>query len=237
MRKIRRCLGFGFLRRLGFLLPLAAPLAAQAGGSVTGRVTIVDKDGRQGGDVAQSVIWLTGPEAPTAAPTEVEMATEGKQFVPRLLVVARGSTVRFPNHDPFNHNVFSLSPEGTFDLGLYGRGEAKGTTFGRAGVIRVYCNVHAQMRGLVLVLESALNTLAGGDGGFHLEGVPPGDYVLHAWHERGSEVSQPLTVTGRSQPPVAITVQRAVTGPIRPVARSSTYAPQHASRPVAVRRR
>jgi plastocyanin len=206
MGKIRRWLGIGFLSPLGLLLPLAGPLAAQAGGSVSGRVTILEKDDRQVSDVAQTVVWLTGAEAPAAAATEVEMATEGKQFVPHLLVVARGSTVRFPNHDPFNHNVFSLSPEGTFDLGLYGRGEAKGTTFGRAGVIRVYCNVHAQMRGLVLVLESPLNTLAGGDGAFRLEGVPPGDYVLHAWHERGSEVSQPLKVTGRMQPPVAITI-------------------------------
>jgi plastocyanin len=206
MGKIRRWPGFGFLAGLGLLLPLAVPLAGQAGGPVTGRVVILDKDGREGGDVAQTVIWLTGSEALAAVPAELEMATEGKQFVPRLLVVARGSTVRFPNHDPFNHNVFSLSPEGTFDLGLYGRGEAKGTTFGRPGVVRVYCNVHAQMRGLVLVLESALNTLAGGDGGFRLEGVPPGDYVLHAWHERGGEISQPLKVTGRTLPPVAITI-------------------------------
>jgi plastocyanin len=194
------------MARLGLLLPLAVPLAAQAVGAVTGRVVILDKEGREGGDLAQTVIWLTGSEAPIAPPAEVEMATEGKQFVPRLLVVARGSTVRFPNHDPFNHNVFSLSPEGNFDLGLYGRGEAKGTTFLRTGVIRVYCNVHAQMRGLVLVLEGTLNTLAGGDGAFRLEDVPPGDYVLHAWHERGGEVSQPLKVAGRSQPPVSVTI-------------------------------
>ena len=206
MGNIRRWPGFGFLPRLGLLLPLAMPLAAQVGGSVTGRITLLDKEGREGGDVAQTVIWLTGSEAPAAAPADFEMATEGKSFVPRLLVVARGSTVRFPNHDPFNHNVFSLSPEGPFDLGLYGRGEAKGTTFGRTGVIRVYCNVHAQMRGLVLVVESTLYTLAGGDGAFRLEGVPLGDYVLHAWHERGGEVTQPLKVAGRNQPSVAVTI-------------------------------
>jgi hypothetical protein len=41
----------------------------------------------------------------------------------------RSSTVAFPNHDPFNHNVFSLAPEATFDLdlGLDDRGEAKST--------------------------------------------------------------------------------------------------------------
>jgi plastocyanin len=173
---------------------------------VTGRVSILEKDDRSGGDVAQAVVWLAGADAPAGAPTQVEMATEGKQFVPRMLVLALGSTVTFPNHDPFNHNVFSLSPEATFDMGLYGRGEAKTAAFNRAGVVRVYCNVHAQMRGLVLVLESQLHAQPGGDGGFRLEGIPAGDYSLHAWHERAGEVIQPLKVTDRALPPVVLTL-------------------------------
>jgi plastocyanin len=206
MGNILRPSVIGLLSRLGLLVALAAPLAAQAGGSVSGRVAIVERDGGSAGDVAQAVIWLSGAAAPPGVPSQVEMATEGKQFVPRLLVLAEGSTVTFPNHDPFNHNVFSLTPEATFDLGLYGRGEAKSIAFLRPGVIRIYCNVHAQMRGLVVVLQSALYTQAGADGGFRLEAVPPGDYILHAWHERGGEVNQPLTVTGRPQPPVMLSI-------------------------------
>jgi plastocyanin len=196
----------GWLRLLGLLLPLATPLAGQAGSTITGQVTLLEKNDRPVGDVAQTVLWLAGTEAPPEEASRVDMATEGKQFVPRILVVAAGSTVAFPNHDPFNHNVFSLSPAGPFDLGLYGRGEAKTASFPRTGVIRVYCNVHAQMRGLILVLESSLHTQPGGDGGFQFEGVPPGDYVLHAWHERAGEVTQPVKVTGRSQPPLALTL-------------------------------
>jgi plastocyanin len=206
MRNIRRSRWFGLLWRSGLLLPFAAPLPAQAGYTVTGRVTILEKDDRLGGDGAQTVVWLAGADAPAGPPVQVEMATEGKQFVPRMLVLPLGSSVAFPNHDPFNHNVFSLSPEATFDMGLYGRGEAKSTTFNRSGVVRVYCNVHAQMRGVVLVLESSLHTQPGGDGSFRLEGIPAGDYTLHAWHERAGEVSQALKVTGRAMPPVALTL-------------------------------
>jgi len=194
----------GLLSRLGLLVALAAPLAAQAGGTVSGRVAIIEGDGGSAGDVAQTVVWLSGVTAPPGIPSQAEMATEGKQFVPRLLVLAEGSTVAFPNHDPFNHNVFSLTPEATFDLGLYGRGQAKSTAFPRSGVIRIYCNVHAQMRGLVVVLQSALYTQPGADGGFRLEAVPPGDYILHAWHERAGEVNQSLAVTGQPQPPVML---------------------------------
>jgi hypothetical protein len=35
-----------------------------------------------------------------------------------------------------------------------------------------------------------------GDGSFLINGVPPGDYVLHAWHERvAEEETLPITVT------------------------------------------
>jgi plastocyanin len=206
MAKIRRSPAIGSLNQLGLLVCFGAPLAAQAGGTVSGRVAIIERDGRSAGDAAQTVVWLSGAAAPAGVPSQVEMATEGKQFVPRLLVLAEGSTIAFPNHDPFNHNVFSLSPEATFDLGLYGRGEAKTAAFPRPGVIRVYCNVHAQMRGLVVVVQSALHTQPGADGGFRLEAVPPGEYILHAWHERGGEVNQPLKVTGRAQPPVTLSI-------------------------------
>jgi plastocyanin len=194
------------LSAAGAILVHGVPLMAQAGTTVTGRVNILDKDDRPATDVDQAVVWLTGPHAPPGVPDTVEMATENKQFVPRVALLAVGSTVRFPNHDPFNHNVFSLSPEHPFDLGLYGRGGAKAVTFEQAGVIRVYCNVHAQMRALVVIRESGLVTQPGADGGFKLEQVPPGDYVLHVWHERAPEVTQAMKVGGTSPAPVALTL-------------------------------
>lgn len=204
MRKIRLSGGFGLF--LPVLLLLPAPLAAQRGVAVTGKVTMQERGGRAAEDVGQAVVWLTGPAALPALPAAAEMATEGKQFVPHVRIVHRGSPVSFPNHDPFNHNVFSLSAERVFDLGLFGRGEARSVEFDKEGVIRVYCNVHATMRGLVLVLGSSLYVQPGADGSFRLEGVPPGEYVLHTWHERAAEVTQPLRVTASAPAPVAVTL-------------------------------
>lgn len=187
------------------MILVVTPLGAQSG-TVSGRLSLLDKDDRSGTDVGQAVVWLTGADAPEASPDSRDMATEDKQFVPRLVVVPKGSSVAFPNHDPFNHNVFSLSPEGHFDLGLYGRGEAKSVRFDRTGVIRVYCNVHATMRALVLVLETALVAQPGADGNFQIEGVPPGDYVLHAWHERAPEVTQQVKVTDTGLVGLALTL-------------------------------
>jgi hypothetical protein len=78
--------------------------------------------------------------------------------------------------------------------------------FDRAGVIKVYCNVHASMRGLVVVQETSLYAQPGADGSFRLDRVPPGDYILHAWHERAPEVTSPLKVTESAMAPVPVTL-------------------------------
>jgi len=186
----------GRLRRAVLLAATAAALPLSAAlsrtGDVRGRVTVLDKGSAQARDVGLAVVWLDGPGAVQAVRTEI--TTSEKSFSPHVLVVPVGSTVSFPNHDPFNHNVFSLSEEQPFDLGLYGRGETRSVRFTRAGIVRVYCNVHAQMSALVVVRDGPHFTQPASDGGFVLAQVPPGRYQLHAWHERAEEVTRPLEV-------------------------------------------
>jgi plastocyanin len=182
----------------GLSLPLVSSALAQANvvkTVVSGRLTVQDRGNRSATDVGQSVIWLeTTAPATRMTPTRSETFTEGKQFLPRVSVIPIGSTIAFPNHDPFSHNVFSLSPEARFDLGLYGRNESKSTQFLRAGIVRVYCNVHPQMSAIVVVRDNPFYTQPGADGTFTLNDVPPGNYVLHAWHERGGETTRTITV-------------------------------------------
>jgi plastocyanin len=171
-------------------------------GDVRGRLTVMDQGSRQANDVWQAVVWLDGP-APVE-PVTAEITTADKAFSPHVLVIPVGSTVSFPNHDPFNHNVFSLSDEQPFDLGLYRRGETRSVRFQRPGVIRVYCNVHAQMSALIVVRDGPYFAQPGGDGSFVLLKVPPGRYLLHAWHERAGEVSEPLEIPAGGLPDVAL---------------------------------
>jgi plastocyanin len=162
--------------------------------SVSGHVTLLDKGDRQGEDVGQAVIWLDNGRATGVTPVQAQITTADKQFSPHVLVVPLGSTVTFPNHDPFNHNVFSLSEEHPFDLGLYSRGETRAVKFDRAGIIRIFCNVHAQMSAVVVVRDNPWYAQPSNDGSFSLKGVPPGKYAMHAWHERSEQVSHDLEV-------------------------------------------
>lgn len=161
---------------------------------VGGRITIIDRGDRPAEDVGQAVAWLTTPAPVVTSPGSAQIGTEKKAFSPHVLVIPVGSTVSFPNHDPFNHNVFSLSVEAPFDLGLYSRGQARSVVFTRPGIVRVYCNVHAQMSAIVVVRDNPYFTQPSSDGSFTISGVQPGRYVLHVWHERAAEVTRELEV-------------------------------------------
>ncbi len=165
---------------------LVGLVAALIASRVAGRIVILEKDNKSSPDLGDAVLYLEGPtgEAVSARPVTVEIAITDKTYAPHVVVIPAGSTVRFPNHDPFNHNVFSLSEGNQFDLGLYGRGEAKSYTFTHAGLVRVYCNVHPRMVAYVLVMANRYYAQPGTDGSFAIDNVPPGRYRLHVWHER-----------------------------------------------------
>ena len=124
---------------------------------MAGRVTILERDNKPSPDLGGAVIYLEGPGA-TAPPGTFDIAINDKIYVPHVLVVPVGSTVRFPNHDPFNHNVFSPSEPNQFDLGLFGRNEVKSRALAQPGLVRVYCNVHPRMVAYVYVAANCAFT-------------------------------------------------------------------------------
>ncbi|HXV86733.1 MAG TPA: hypothetical protein VD793_08550 [Gemmatimonadales bacterium] len=154
---------------------------------MSGRVTVAERGDKAAADVVTAVVWLEAVRAGGAVPSRdtIRMVTQDKEFRPRVILVPQGGTVVFPNTDAFDHNVFSLSPEAPFDLGLFGRGQSKAVTFPKAGLIRVYCNVHPQMSAFIVVRDAPWYTQPRADGSFAIQNVPPGDYLLHVWHERG----------------------------------------------------
>jgi len=77
--------------------------------------------------------------------SENEVSQKNKTFSVKTLKIKKGDTVSFPNQDPFFHNVFSLSPAKTFDLGSYPSGETRKVTFDKPGTVDVECAIHPHM--------------------------------------------------------------------------------------------
>jgi plastocyanin len=80
------------------------------------------------------------------AAREVVVDQKDKQFSEKELRIKAGDTVKFVNSDPFFHNVYSLSDAKTFDLGSYPKGQLRGVTFEKPGVVEVECAIHPTMK-------------------------------------------------------------------------------------------
>jgi plastocyanin len=168
-----------------------------------------------------AVLWLqpvVGTPSPRFAPSGTyTLQQKNRTFIPHLLVIPLGSVVRFPNADPFFHNVFSLYEGKRFDLGLYEAGSSKSVTFSRPGVSYIFCNIHPEMSAVVLTLSTPLYAIADKNNSFALRDVPPGDYVLHLWIE-----SVPESTLRSLARPVHIPLQHADMGTVRvPIAQAN----------------
>lgn len=169
--------------------PPSAPVAHAA--TLRGTVTITERN-EGAGDPSRAVVWVEGAgRGAPAARAEIRM--KNKTFEPAVVVIPAGSTVVFPNADPILHNVFSVSGENRFDLGLYGRGAGREVVLRQPGVVRVFCNVHPRMEAFVVVTPGEAARVRA-DGTFEIPDVPAGRYDLTAWDERGGKASQPVEV-------------------------------------------
>lgn len=139
-------------------------------------------------EIRNVVVYLKGVTFKGALPpSHAEIRQEHESFVPRVVAVTKGSTIDFPNGDPFFHNVFSLSSAATFDLGRYPMGRQKSTILNTPGLVKVYCHIHSQMSASILVLDHPYFAMPDLSGAFTMPNVPPGTYTMVGWHERIGE--------------------------------------------------
>ena len=126
LRAIRTCVHTAFILALG----LPGLLVAQ--GSVVAHLSPPRATKSQ---AVVAVFWLESLDADLARKLiwqhegYYRIVQKNKMFMPHLLVVPAGATVRFPNLDPLFHNVFSLFDGKRFDLGLYEPGTSKDVPF------------------------------------------------------------------------------------------------------------
>ena len=157
-------------------------------------------------ELKKVVIFFTDLPAAKAPPLQASIAQKDEQFVPHLVAVTAGSSVAFPNEDPFFHNVFSLSRGAAFNLGRYPSGSSRSKTFTRAGIVKVFCEIHSHMSAVVRVFDHDWFTVPNEDGTFAIDGVPAGDHTLVAWHERIGERRDRITIRSGAATPIHFTL-------------------------------
>ena len=169
--------------------------SALLAGSVSGKVELRDSQDvsvRKHMDFSGVVVWLeplTAPPPSPAAPGTARMIQKDKTFTPHVLPIRVGTSVDFPNFDPIFHNAFSNYNGQLFDVGLYPPGTSRSVRFARPGIVRIFCNIHATMSAVIVVLNTPYFETTQKSGAFELRDVPPGEYSLHFFHERAAHAT------------------------------------------------
>jgi plastocyanin len=174
---------------------------AQPVGAISRRPAIADLGASSAhgvtADQRRSVVYLeTAPRGAFEDRGDLRALIDQRDesFAPHVLAVMAGTTVEFLNSDRTYHNVFSLSRTRSFDLGRYPRGKSKFVRFDRAGVVRVFCDIHSHMSAFILVFSHRFFAVAEADGRYRIDGVPPGTYNVAVWNESLPRETRRVTI-------------------------------------------
>ncbi len=164
-------------------LALLCPLHLLFAGNITGKVKA--KGVKNSGDAVIYIDKIASKTFP-APKDHVTMDQKNLKFVPHVLPVLTGTTVDFLNSDNVLHNVYSPDKcAEKFNLGSWPKGHVKSYTFKEPGCVStLLCNVHPEMEGYVIVVETPYFAVSSAEGDYTIKDVPPGKYTVKIWHEK-----------------------------------------------------
>jgi carboxypeptidase family protein len=117
--------------------------------------------------------------------TPVEITNRKCIYVPRVVGAQVNQPVRFANDDPTLHNIHGFQANGQFNFSLFNKGVTNDRKFRAPEVMmKVKCDIHPWMIGYLGVLPHPFFAVTGEKGDFEFKGLPPGEYVVEAWHEK-----------------------------------------------------
>jgi plastocyanin len=170
--------------------PMLSPYARQRYRPPAPRAEVV------GGTPETVVVYLRPSRpAPDGRRTPARVTQRNRTIIPHVTVVQTGTQIDFPNDDDVFHNIFSLSGPKRFNLGRYPPGESRSEMFARSGVVRLFCDIHSEMGGVILVVDTPYFTQPDADGRFRISNVAEGEYMAIVWHEVAGTDSTRVVVT------------------------------------------
>ncbi len=168
-------------------------------------VRVIDDRGRPVSDAVVTLKPESGSYPPLRLNSAVQVAQQDTQFHPFVTVVPVGTTVSFPNFDPFRHHVYSFSPAKRFELKLFARDQNRSVTFDRAGIVAVGCNIHDSMSAYIFVTDTTWTARTSPAGIAVIQNVPVAAMRMQLWHPYlhtpGGTLTRPITAAdaGREQ--------------------------------------
>jgi plastocyanin len=173
----------------------ADPICMREGKTATSEAILVGTDG-----ALQNVFVYVkeglGDRAFPAPTTPVVLDQKGCRYTPHVFGVQVGQGVDVVNSDPTLHNVHAMPKvNAEFNFGQPVQGMRARRTFAKPEIMVPFrCDVHSWMSSWAGVLTHPFFAVTKADGSFEIKGLPPGTYVLEAWHERLGTKTQQVAV-------------------------------------------
>ncbi|MBI2167778.1 MAG: carboxypeptidase regulatory-like domain-containing protein [Candidatus Omnitrophica bacterium] len=143
---------------------------------------------------------LEGQTFPAPA-TPVVFDQKGCHYEPHVFGIQVGQPLEILNSDDTLHNVHALPKASQeFNLGMPIKGMKLTKAFTAPEVaVKIKCEVHPWMAAYAGVLDHPFYAVTGEDGSFSLKDLPPGEYVVEAWHEKYGTQTQTVKVPETSE--------------------------------------
>jgi plastocyanin len=192
-----------------FTLAPLAPTPVTAGDI---SVLVVDRDGHAIPDVAVTATPARSGVVPSGETRPAVMDQRNLAFTPRMLVIATGTSVEFPNNDTVSHQVYSFSAVKRFQLPLYKGQVHPPITFDRPGIVVLGCNIHDVMVGYIYVTDAPYFGKTSSAGGFSVKNAPDGEYRIAIWSpyiaDSAAALSRTIQVGGNEPATILVQMQQ-----------------------------
>jgi hypothetical protein len=118
-----------------------------------------------------------------------------------------GQPLQVLNSDPTLHNIHAIPKNNQeFNTGQPIKGMKFEHTFTAKEVMVPFkCDVHGWMNAYAGVLDHPYSAVTANTGAFELKTLPPGTYVIEAWHEKLGAQTQSVTIGEKETKEVTFT--------------------------------
>ena len=183
-------------------LPLDASCAKERIDKPTTRLYVVDASG----GLADTFIYIKEGLAGKKFPPSTEpvvLDQKGCEYVPYVFGLQAGQKLVVKNSDKVPHNVHPTpqvagNPESN-KMQIPG-GPPFDYAFSNPEVfLRFTCNIHGWMFAYGGVVDHPFFAVSGKDGTFKIANVPPGKYVIEAYHRKAGKMTKEVTVADKGQ--------------------------------------
>jgi hypothetical protein len=148
------------------------------------------------GGVANTVVFLKNiskGKAMDLPPGRQALDQKNCRYEPHILLVPKGGTLQMKSSDPILHNIHMVGAA-LYNLPFPIEDKVITRAMHRNGVVSIKCDAgHVWMNAEILVVMHPYYAVTDQHGDFELTDIPPGEYVITAWHE-GWRITREETV-------------------------------------------